>query len=39
LDALLAQAARRAEAEGLPLATQVADAENLPFPDGRPGRR
>ncbi|MGH9009327.1 MAG: class I SAM-dependent methyltransferase [Acidimicrobiia bacterium] len=34
VDALLAQAARRAEAEGLPLSTQVADAENLPFPDG-----
>jgi SAM-dependent methyltransferase len=31
---LLETAARRAEAEGLPLATQVADAQDLPFPDG-----
>jgi ubiquinone/menaquinone biosynthesis C-methylase UbiE len=30
---LLAQARRRAEADGLPLTTQVADAENLPFAD------
>ena len=34
VDTLLGIAARRADAEGLPLATQVADAENLPFPDG-----
>jgi len=31
---LLDQAKRRAEADGLPLRTQVADAENLPFEDG-----
>jgi ubiquinone/menaquinone biosynthesis C-methylase UbiE len=31
---LLAHAARRAAADGLPLVTQVADAENLPFADG-----
>jgi len=31
---LLAQGLRRAEAEGLAMATRVADAENLPFPDG-----
>lgn len=31
---LLTQAERRAEAEGLLLATQVADAQALPFPDG-----
>jgi SAM-dependent methyltransferase len=30
---LLETAARRAEAEGLPLATQVADAQDLPFAD------
>jgi SAM-dependent methyltransferase len=30
---LLATAARRAEAEGLPLKTEVADAQNLPYPD------
>ncbi|MGH8976160.1 MAG: class I SAM-dependent methyltransferase [Acidimicrobiia bacterium] len=30
---LLETAARRAEAEGLPLATRVADAQDLPFPD------
>ena len=30
---LLETAARRAEAEGLPLTTQVADAQELPFPD------
>lgn len=30
---LLETAARRAEAEGLPLATQVADVQDLPFPD------
>lgn len=30
---LLATAARRAEAEGLPLKTDVADAQNLPFAD------
>jgi SAM-dependent methyltransferase len=34
VETLLIQAARRAEAEGLPLATRVADAENLPLPDG-----
>jgi len=32
--ALLDHAKRRAEADGLPLVTQVADAENLPFADG-----
>jgi len=32
--ALLDQAKRRAEADGLPLRTQVADVENLPFADG-----
>lgn len=31
---LLAQGARRAEADGLAMTTRVADAENLPFPDG-----
>ncbi len=31
---LLAYAERRAAADGLPLVTQVADAENLPFADG-----
>lgn len=31
---LLETAARRAEAEGLPLRTEVADAQNLPYPDG-----
>ena len=31
---LLAQGLRRAEAEGLPLLTRVADAEELPFHDG-----
>ncbi len=31
---LLETAARRAEAEGLPLTTKVADAQDLPFPDG-----
>jgi SAM-dependent methyltransferase len=31
---LLDRARRRAEADGLPLTTQVADAEDLPFPDG-----
>jgi ubiquinone/menaquinone biosynthesis C-methylase UbiE len=31
---LLAQGLRRAEAEGLPILTRVADAENLPFRDG-----
>jgi SAM-dependent methyltransferase len=31
---LLAQGARRAEVEGLPILTRVADAENLPFRDG-----
>ncbi len=31
---LLAQGRRRAEAEGLPIVTQIADAENLPFKDG-----
>lgn len=31
---LLAQGLRRAEAEGLPIQTRVADAENLPFRDG-----
>jgi SAM-dependent methyltransferase len=30
---LLATAARRAEAEGLPMKTEVADAQNLPYPD------
>src|SRR5580765_4225129 len=31
---LLEQGARRAAAEGLPILTRVADAENLPFQDG-----
>lgn len=31
---LLAQTARRAEAEGVPVETRIADAENLPFDDG-----
>jgi SAM-dependent methyltransferase len=31
---LLAQGERRADAEGLTMATRVADAEDLPFPDG-----
>src|SRR5512143_4044420 len=31
---LLEQGLRRAEAEGLPMLTRVADAENLPFADG-----
>jgi ubiquinone/menaquinone biosynthesis C-methylase UbiE len=31
---LLAHASRRADADGLPLKTRVADAENLPFADG-----
>jgi SAM-dependent methyltransferase len=31
---LLGTAARRAEAEGLPLKTEVADAQNLPYADG-----
>jgi ubiquinone/menaquinone biosynthesis C-methylase UbiE len=35
VDALLEQARRRAAADGVPLATQVADAEALPFEDGR----
>ena len=34
VEALLDQARRRAEADGLPLETRVADAENLPFEDG-----
>ena len=34
VDELLAQARRRAEAEGLALTTRVADAEDLPFADG-----
>jgi ubiquinone/menaquinone biosynthesis C-methylase UbiE len=34
VEALLERAAQRADAEGLPLATRVADAEALPFPDG-----
>src|SRR5688500_18787217 len=34
VDDLLERARRRAEAEGLPLTTQVADAEDLPFEDG-----
>ena len=33
VDTLLHAAARRADAEGLPLAIRVADAENLPFDD------
>jgi SAM-dependent methyltransferase len=33
VDTLLAQAQRRAEAEGLPLTTEIADAENLPYDD------
>jgi ubiquinone/menaquinone biosynthesis C-methylase UbiE len=33
VEALLAQSARRAEAEGLVIDYQQADAENLPFPD------
>src|SRR5690606_41226716 len=31
---LLEHAARRADADGLPLVTRVADAESLPFDDG-----
>lgn len=31
---LLSTAARRAESEGLPLKTEVADAQDLPYPDG-----
>lgn len=34
VDDLLEGARRRADAEGLPLATRVADAEDLPFDDG-----
>jgi SAM-dependent methyltransferase len=34
VDELLARARVRAEADGLPLETQVADAEDLPFADG-----
>jgi SAM-dependent methyltransferase len=34
VDSMLGEAARRAEAEGLPLRTRVADAQDLPFPDG-----
>jgi SAM-dependent methyltransferase len=34
VEALLARASRRADADGVPLATQVADAEDLPFDDG-----
>jgi SAM-dependent methyltransferase len=34
VEALLERAQRRAEAEGLPLTTRVADAENLPFDNG-----
>jgi SAM-dependent methyltransferase len=34
VERLLAVAAQRAEAEGLPLQTRVADAERLPFADG-----
>ncbi len=34
VEALLEGAQRRAEAEGLPLTTRVADAENLPFDNG-----
>jgi ubiquinone/menaquinone biosynthesis C-methylase UbiE len=34
VDDLLERARRRAEADGLPLETRVADAENLPFADG-----
>ena len=34
---LLEQAKRRAESEGLPIATQVADAQNLPFEDSSYG--
>ena len=34
VDELLQRAQRRADADGLPLATQVADAEDLPFDDG-----
>ncbi|HEY2764462.1 MAG TPA: class I SAM-dependent methyltransferase [Pseudonocardiaceae bacterium] len=34
LPALLDHAAARARCEGLPLRTQVADAQDLPFPDG-----
>jgi SAM-dependent methyltransferase len=34
VDHLLERAARRADAEGLPVVTQVADAEDLPFEDG-----
>jgi SAM-dependent methyltransferase len=34
VDALLAVTRRRADADGLPLVTKVADAEDLPFDDG-----
>jgi ubiquinone/menaquinone biosynthesis C-methylase UbiE len=34
VEGLLDRANRRAEAERLALATRVADAEDLPFPDG-----
>ena len=34
LSALLEKGMRRAAADGLPMMTRVADAENLPFPDG-----
>jgi SAM-dependent methyltransferase len=34
VESLLERARRRADAEGLPLTTQVADAEDLPFEDG-----
>jgi ubiquinone/menaquinone biosynthesis C-methylase UbiE len=34
VEALLDQAGRRADADGLPLTTKVADAEDLPFDDG-----
>jgi len=34
VEALLERARRRAEADGVPLTTQIADAENLPFEDG-----
>ena len=34
VSALLEQGMRRAAADGLPMMTRVADAENLPFPDG-----
>jgi SAM-dependent methyltransferase len=34
VESLLEQAAQRAEGEGLPIRTRIADAQALPFPDG-----